>query len=129
MWIISQENPEGRAFIVVIIVFLVLAALTCSLRVWARRITKVSLDASDYTCYLGLVGIRFQLESQRGAMASFAQWRADLDSQVLDVGLTVIIWGGKRILRRTVLLSHQEHTAMVGVLMGVSWNSSLSWLG
>lgn len=57
MWFIPKENPEGRAFMTVIIIFLVLAAFFSSLRIWARRICKASLDTSDYTCFLGLVSI------------------------------------------------------------------------
>ena len=55
MWVIPENNVEGRAFIIVVIVFLALASFFFSLRIWARGISPSSLDASDYTCFLGLV--------------------------------------------------------------------------
>jgi uncharacterized membrane protein YhaH (DUF805 family) len=57
MWSISENNPEGRAFITVIIVFVVLAVLAFGLRVYSRRLHGAVLDASDYACLLGLVGV------------------------------------------------------------------------
>ena len=55
MWSIPPENPEGRAFIAVLIVFLVIAYLACGLRVYSRRLGKSALDASDYMCFLAVV--------------------------------------------------------------------------
>lgn len=60
MWVIPRENFEGRAFIALIITFLVIATLFFALRLWARRIVKRRLDASDYVCFCGLVGSPMQ---------------------------------------------------------------------
>ena len=55
MWSIPASNPEGRAFIAVLIAFLVLALSFFGLRIYARRLQRLALDASDYTCLLGVV--------------------------------------------------------------------------
>jgi hypothetical protein len=57
MWSISENNPEGQAFITVIIIFVVLAVLAFGLRAYSRRLHGAVLDASDYACLLGLVGV------------------------------------------------------------------------
>lgn len=56
-WTIPLSNPEGRAFITVLIVFAVIAVGAFGLRIYSRRLKKASLDASDYTCLLGLVSV------------------------------------------------------------------------
>lgn len=66
MWEISADNPDGRAFAAVLIVFLAVAAVFCLLRVYSRRLHRNALDASDYMCFCALF---------------------------LDIGLTVILWG------------------------------------
>ena len=55
MWVIPKSNPDGRAFIAVLIVFLFLAFSMFALRLVSRRLKKAILDASDYICCLGLV--------------------------------------------------------------------------
>ena len=55
MWVIPASNPTGRACIVVIIVFAVLAVLAFGLRVCSLRLQRVALGASEYICFLGLV--------------------------------------------------------------------------
>ena len=55
MWSIGASNPEGRAFMTVIIVFYSLAVLAYGLRVYSRRLNRAALDASDQACFLGLV--------------------------------------------------------------------------
>jgi hypothetical protein len=57
MWSISKNNPEGRAFITVIIASVVLAVLAFGLRVYSRRLHGAVLDASEYTYLLGFVGV------------------------------------------------------------------------
>ncbi|KAI4086882.1 MAG: hypothetical protein LQ344_007208 [Seirophora lacunosa] len=66
MWEIPSDNPDGRAFAAILIFFLAVAATCCLLRVYSRRLHRHALDASDYMCFLALL---------------------------LDIGLTVIIWG------------------------------------
>ncbi|KAL8969891.1 MAG: hypothetical protein Q9197_004102 [Variospora fuerteventurae] len=66
MWEIPADNPDGRAFAAVLIIFLAVAATFCLLRVYSRRLHRTALDASDYMCFLALL---------------------------LDIGLTVILWG------------------------------------
>lgn len=55
MWSISSDNREAKAFIIIIITFLVIAVVTYGLRVYARYLSKIALDASDYMCFLALV--------------------------------------------------------------------------
>ena len=55
MWSIPAGNPEGRAFITVLVAFLVLAVSFFGLRIYARRLQRLALDASDSTCLLGVV--------------------------------------------------------------------------
>lgn len=55
MWSIPASNPDGRAFMTVLIVFSVLAVAVFCLRLHSRRIDKHSFDASDYACFCGLV--------------------------------------------------------------------------
>lgn len=71
----------------VIIVFAVLAVLAFGLRVYSRRLHRAVLDASDYTCLLGLVGVSYVAAKALGQ-------NADGLFQVLDMGLVVILWGG-----------------------------------
>ena len=47
----------GRAFIAVHIVLFFLAAVVVVLRVLSRRLKKADLDASDYFCFIALVGL------------------------------------------------------------------------
>lgn len=56
MWSIGASNPEGRAFMTIIIVFYSFAVLAYGLRVYSRRLNRAALDASDQACFLGLVG-------------------------------------------------------------------------
>lgn len=53
VWVIAKSDPEGKAFIIILIVFLVLAFLALTIRVGSRSLTRVALDASDYFCFLG----------------------------------------------------------------------------
>ncbi|KAL8730562.1 MAG: hypothetical protein Q9166_004016 [cf. Caloplaca sp. 2 TL-2023] len=55
MWSISESNPAGRAFIVIQIVFLVIAFLAVCLRVYSRRLNKAIFDGSDYWCFAGFM--------------------------------------------------------------------------
>lgn len=55
MWSIPNDNPEGRAFFVVTIVFIVISMFVFGLRIYSRRLHKSSFDASDYSCLLGVV--------------------------------------------------------------------------
>lgn len=55
MWLTPASNPEGRACIAVLVAFLVLAVSLFGLRIYARRLQRLALDASDYTCLLGVV--------------------------------------------------------------------------
>lgn len=86
MWSIPPSNPEGRAFITVIIVFLLLAVLTFALRIYSRRLNKTALDASDYFCTAALVRfIILRLTSNHFTNIP----------EILDIGLVVVVWGGK----------------------------------
>ncbi|KAL8820699.1 MAG: hypothetical protein Q9223_001122, partial [Gallowayella weberi] len=71
MWSISASNPEGRAFVTLQIVFLVIAFFATCLRVYSRRLNKAAFDASDYFCF--------------GAFA-------------LSIGLVVIEWADARLV-------------------------------
>lgn len=53
--LIAESNTTGRDVIIVGSVFGFLAVLAVGLRIWARRLVAVSLDASDWTCIAGLV--------------------------------------------------------------------------
>ncbi|KAL8756899.1 MAG: hypothetical protein Q9184_004349 [Pyrenodesmia sp. 2 TL-2023] len=66
MWDIPADNPDGRAFAAVLVVFLAVAAMFCLLRIYSRRLHRNALDASDYMCFCALF---------------------------FDIGLTVILWG------------------------------------
>lgn len=66
MWTIAADNHQGKAFAALLVLFLIIAATLCGLRILSRRLHRHALDASDYMCFLALV---------------------------LDIGLTVIIWG------------------------------------
>jgi len=55
MWSIPATNPEGRAFMTILIIFMVIAVLTFALRIYSRRLHKNVLDASDYACLSALV--------------------------------------------------------------------------
>ena len=55
MWSIPASNPEGRAFMALLVAFAVLAVAAFCLRLYSRRIHKNSFDASDYACFCGLV--------------------------------------------------------------------------
>lgn len=55
MVLIPQRNSLGIAIISIGAVAGLLAIIAVLLRVWARRIKAVALDASDWTCILGLV--------------------------------------------------------------------------
>ena len=84
MWSIPATNPEGRAFITVLVIFVVIAVLTFGLRIYSRRLHKNILYASDYTCLSVLVS------SNR--IYVYLELRL-IVIKVLDVGLVVIIWG------------------------------------
>ncbi len=64
MWSIPQSNPEGRAFITIVIVFLFLALLALALRVYSRRLNEATLDASDYFCTAALVSATINYSDQ-----------------------------------------------------------------
>ena len=55
MWSIPSDNPEGRAFIAILIAFVVIAILACGLRVSSRRLSRNTLEASDFLCFLAVV--------------------------------------------------------------------------
>lgn len=55
MWVIAKSNSEGRAFMALLIAFLILAFLMFGMRLNSRRLKKASLDASDFLCFVGLV--------------------------------------------------------------------------
>ncbi len=55
MWLIPANDPEGRAFVAILVAFLVLAVSFFGLRIYARRLQSHALDASDYTCFLSVV--------------------------------------------------------------------------
>ena len=55
MWLIPSANPEGKAFIAIIITFLFIAILACGIRVYSRRLNRNALDASDCMCFIALV--------------------------------------------------------------------------
>ena len=55
MWSIPADNPEGRAFMALLICFSALAVAVFCLRLYSRKIHKSSFDASDYACFCGLV--------------------------------------------------------------------------
>ena len=54
---IPDENPEGRAFISVILVFFFISLIAFALRFYSRRLHRNALDASDYACLLGEVRV------------------------------------------------------------------------
>jgi type II secretory pathway component PulK len=58
-------NTKGIAIIVVAAVVTVFAIITVGLRVWARRLKCIRLDASDWTCILGLVGLLLPIRRVR----------------------------------------------------------------
>lgn len=55
MWAIPSNNVEGRVLMALVIAFLVLAWVSFTIRIYAKFITRVQLDASDYTCFASLV--------------------------------------------------------------------------
>ena len=55
MWSIPASNPEGRAFMALLLCFYVLAVIVFCLRLFSRKIHKNPFDASDYACFCGLV--------------------------------------------------------------------------
>ena len=87
MWSIPSDNPEGKAFIGVIIFFLFIAILACGIRVYSRRLNRNALDASDCMCFLALVR----------CSKPISMLKALLTVEILDIFLTAIIWGGKTI--------------------------------
>jgi hypothetical protein len=55
MSIIPPRNTKGVAVIAISVTVAVFAITAAGLRVWARRLKGLRLDASDWTCLLGLV--------------------------------------------------------------------------
>ena len=53
----SQNDSKGIAFLVVDIVFIVLAAVAVGLRLWARRLKRSPLALNDYSVIAALVRI------------------------------------------------------------------------
>lgn len=51
----SMVRDHNLAHAVLMIIFSILACITVSLRVWARRIQNISLSISDWLIILGLV--------------------------------------------------------------------------
>ena len=83
---IPDDNPEGRGFISVILVFFVISLFSAALRFYSRRLRKLSLDVSNYTCFVGEVS---------------AAW-LDLRSTIrlivhefINIGLVALLWMGK----------------------------------
>lgn len=70
MWSISEHNPEGRAFVAIQIILLVVAFLAVCLRAYSRRLNKATFDGSDYWCLAGFI---------------------------LSIGLVVIQWAGMAV--------------------------------
>ena len=64
MWVIPNSNPEGQAFIAVLIIFLVFAFIAFCLRLYSRRLKKAALDASDWFCFLSLVTVNCSVTCQ-----------------------------------------------------------------
>ncbi|KAF2018549.1 hypothetical protein BU24DRAFT_418072 [Aaosphaeria arxii CBS 175.79] len=103
MWSIRSDNVQGRVMMGVDIAFLVLAFVSFAIRLKARKITRMRLDGSDYTCFAGLI---------------------------LSVGLTVILfavfshgWG--------LDVSHftEEYQVFAGKLMPsiiIVWNTAVT---
>ena len=53
----SKNDSKGIAFLVVDIVFTVLAAIAVGLRIWARRLKRCPLTLNDYSVIAALVRI------------------------------------------------------------------------
>jgi uncharacterized membrane protein YhaH (DUF805 family) len=110
MWIIPSTNPEGRAFITVLIVFLIIAVLIFGLRVYSRRLNKAPLDASDYFCSVNLVSI-VKLATNSHFLVNVLK--------VFDVGIVVMVWGCKAPHTR-----NNSHLALADKIRSI-----LAWLG
>ncbi len=54
---LSEDNPQGLMVVVVCSVFTFLATVSTALRLWSRRIKRVTLRFNDYTILAALVGI------------------------------------------------------------------------
>ncbi|ORY03148.1 hypothetical protein BCR34DRAFT_605341 [Clohesyomyces aquaticus] len=102
MWVIPESNRDGRAYMIVIIICLVLALLSIILRFWAKRITRSAVDASDLTC---------------------------LASLVISVGLTAIVWlayshgWGDDVMKFT--LEYATMASKIFPAIMIIWNSAV----
>lgn len=85
MWSISARNSEGIGYITVLIFIAFLSVVAYGLRIFSHHQNRAALDASDYTCFCGLVSDEkswMLLESLPRIL------------QVVNIGLVVILWGG-----------------------------------
>lgn len=55
MWEIAKSNSEGRAFFIITCILAAVAVGFFALRLYSRRLSKTTLDASDYCCLLAVV--------------------------------------------------------------------------
>ncbi|PVH92481.1 hypothetical protein DM02DRAFT_733661 [Periconia macrospinosa] len=103
MWTIPSNNVEGRTLMAVNITFLILAFISFGIRVYARVLTRVHLDSSDYTCCAGLL---------------------------FSVGLTVILWAvyshgwGLDVSYFTV--EYQVFAGKLFVAILIIWNTAVT---
>ena len=61
MALIPAKNHTGITVIVIASIASFLAVVAIGLRIWARKLKKANLDASDWTCMAGLVCIHIEL--------------------------------------------------------------------
>ncbi|KAF1998138.1 hypothetical protein P154DRAFT_604424 [Amniculicola lignicola CBS 123094] len=103
MWIIPENNAEGRVFMSIALTFLVMAWISFCIRVYAKRITHNNLDASDYTCFCGLL---------------------------LSVGVTVILWAvyshGWGLDVQFFTIEYQIFAGKLFVAILIIWNTAVS---
>lgn len=83
---IPDDNPEGRAFISVILVFFVISLFSTAVRFYSRRLRKLSLDVSDYACFLGEVSV---------AWLDLRVTIRLIVHEFINIGLVALLWMGK----------------------------------
>ncbi|KAF2744067.1 hypothetical protein M011DRAFT_480145 [Sporormia fimetaria CBS 119925] len=103
MWTIPEHNIRGRVLMSLDIAFLVLAWISFVVRLYARSLTRVRLDASDYTCFAGLL---------------------------LSIGLTVILWAvyshGWGLDIRYFTPEYQIFAGKLFVAIVIIWNTAVT---
>ena len=77
MSLIPSRNTKGVAIIAISVVVAVFAIIAAGLRVWARRLKGLRLDASDWTCLLGLVFALFLLSTVVYGQLVSVPWCSD----------------------------------------------------